>query len=142
MKICKKDEWYDDVVYCYEITDEECEMIGNLTIDDIHEHMKQAIGVMTPCGKSKFIPCIMLGKLEISVQINYQLWSLRDDEGRVKDNSPITADEFDKLVTQKMHNCRCWNLDVRMRYDGKPFINATQMSMQDICWELNCSIIG
>lgn len=135
------DEW-NDVEYCYDVTDEELDLIGKLTIDDIHEHMKKSIGIMTPTGKTKLIPCIMLGKLEISVQINYQLWSLRLDRGRDEDNSPITQEEFDELVTQHIYNWSAYNLDVRIRYDGKPFVLATQMSMQEICWTLGKSIIG
>ena len=80
----------------------------------------------------------MLGKLEISVQINYQLWSMRFDNHMENDNSPITRAEFDELVPHTDY----WNIDVRIRYDGKPFVPATQMSLQNICDFLGMSIIG
>lgn len=134
----KVQDWDEDVEYCYQITDEELQMICNLKSDDIYKHLSESIGIMTPLGKTKFIPCIMLGKLEISVQINYQLWSSRVDNHMNGDNSPITRAEFDKLVP----NTDYWNIDVRIRYDGKPFVPATQMSLQDICDFLGMSIIG
>lgn len=135
----KVSDWVDDdVEYCYQITDEELGMICSLKSDDIYNHLVKSIDVMTPLGATKFIPCIMLGKLEISVQINYQLWSMRDDNNMRDDNSPITRAEFDKLVP----NTDYWNIDVRIRYDGKPFVPATQMSLQNICDFLGMSIIG
>lgn len=123
--------------YCYEITDEELKQICGLEPEDILNHMKKSIGFMTPTGKSRFIPCIMLGKLEISVQINYQLWSMRMDANLSMD-TPITKEEFDELVPNIDH----WNIGVRIRYDGKPFIPATQMSLRCICEFLGDHIIG
>ena len=138
MWIYNKDDYFsDEVEYCYEITERELKMITELKPEDLLQHMKQAIGVMTPLGKTKLIPCVILGKIEISIQINYQLWSLRDDRGR-NDNKPITQEELYRLVP----NTTCRNIDVRIRYDNKPFVPATQMSLNEICNLLEMSIIG
>lgn len=130
--------WSDDVEYCYKITDDELKMICELNADYIYKHLEKSLGVMTPLGCTKLIPCIMIGKLEISVQINYQLWSLRQDLNMLDDNSPITREEFDTLVPSNDYK----NIDVRIRYDNQPFVHATQMSLQEICDLLGMSIIG
>lgn len=137
MMIFNQDDW-DDYYFRYHITDDELRMICELTPTDILAHMKKSIGVITPLGATKLIPCIMLGKLEISVQINYQLWSMRQDLERGDDNSPISIEEFNQLVPNINHR----NIDVRIRYDEAPFLPATQMSLSGICDFIGSSIIG
>jgi hypothetical protein len=134
----KEEDFWDGVIeYCYEITDDELKQICDLKPEDILNHMKKSVGVLTPTGQSKFIPCIMLGNLEISVQISYQLWSMRTD-ANLSMNAPITQEEFDVLVPNIDHR----NIDVRILYAKKTFIPATQMSLREICDFLGESIIG
>lgn len=119
---------YEDVEYVYQATDKEVEFLKTIDVSYMYNHMKESIGKMTPTGMSKLIPPISFGCIEISLQINYQLWSMRVDNHRDHDNSPITEEEFDFLVDVAGEKY----IDVRVRYNGLPLINATQMSL----WQL------
>lgn len=121
--------------FAYQITEKEAEFLRAINVEQMYQHMRQAIGVMTHRGDSKFIPTIDCGGIEISLQINYQLFSLRYDEERFEDNSPITEEEFDKLV----HRDGSSRIDVRVQYEGKQFIKATTLYMWEIEEKLaNC----
>jgi hypothetical protein len=138
MKIFREEDYFGNhEVFCHSISDDELRQICELKPEDILAHMEKSIGKMTPLGPSKFIPAIMLGKLEISVQINYQLWSEREDGGRLME-PPITRQEFDILVPDVHYR----NIDVRVLYDGRPFIKPTQMSLKGLCDCLGEAIIG
>lgn len=119
---------YEDVEYVYQATDKEVEFLKTIDVSYMYNHMKESIGKMTPTGMSKLIPPISFGCIEISLQINYQLWSMRVDNHRDHDNSPITKEEFDFLVDERGEKY----IDVRVRYNGQPLIKATQMSL----WQL------
>ena len=119
---------YEDVEYVYQATDKEVEFLKTIDVPYMYNHMKESIGKMTPTGMSKLIPPISFGCIEISLQINYQLWSMRVDNHRDHDNSPITKEEFDLLVDVAGEK----HIDVRVRYNGLPLIKATQMSL----WQL------
>ena len=119
---------YEDIERVYHATDKEVEFLKSIDVLYMYNHMKQSVGRMTPTGMSKFIPPIVCGGIEISLQINYQLWSIRFDSNRDKDNSPITEEEFDLLVDVAGEKY----IDVRVRYNGLPLIMATQMSL----WQL------
>lgn len=119
---------YEDVEYVYQATDKEVEFLKTIDVSYMYNHMKESIGKMTPTGMSKLIPPISFGCIEISLQISYQLWSMRVDNHRDHDNSPITEEEFDFLVDVAGEKY----IDVRVRYNGLPLINATQMSL----WQL------
>ena len=116
---------YDYVWFEYQASENEVDFIRNLTSEYVYNHMKKQIGIMTPCGDTKLIPQIVCGNVQISVQINYQLWSKRDDENRNGDNSPITQEEFDMLVPKSFDRY----IDVRVQYNGETFIKATQMTI-------------
>lgn len=119
---------YEDIERVYHATDKEVEFLKSIDVLYMYNHMKQAVGRMTPMGMSKFIPPIVCEGIEISLQINYQLWSIRFDSNRDKDNSPITEEEFDLLVDVAGEKY----IDVRVRYNGNLLIKATQMSL----WQL------
>lgn len=123
---------YEQVEFAYQITDKEAEFLRAISVEQMYQHMRQAIGVMTPMKETKFIPTIKCGGIEISLQINYQLWSMRYDNNS-EDNSPITEEEFDKLVDKDGTHA----IDVRVRYEGKQFIKATTMCLCQIEEELN-----
>lgn len=124
---------YEQVEFAYQITEKEAEFLRTINVEQMYQHLKQAIGVMTPMKDSKFIPPIQCGGIEVSLQINYQLWSMRYDNDKAEDNSPITKEEFDKLVDKEGTHY----IDIRVRYEKRQFIKATTMSLCQIEYELN-----
>lgn len=95
-------EWtenYDTYTVCVEQST--LDLCRKITGEDIYNHLRQAIGVMAPCGITKFIPRLKIGKeISISLQISYYLWSKRLDKSETceVENSPITQEEFDQIV--------------------------------------------
>ena len=124
---------YEQVEFAYQITEKEAEFLKAISVEQMYQHMRHAIDVMTPLKESKFIPPIVCDGIEISLQINYQLWSMRYDNGHSKDNSPITKEEFNKLVDKDGGN----TIDIRVRYKGKQFIKATTMCLYQVEERLN-----
>ena len=75
-----KDWDWSDVIGSVEITDEEGVEISELTPQKLYNFIKQeSIGKMTPLGRTRFLPCYQIGRIKISMQISYYLWSKRDD---------------------------------------------------------------
>lgn len=130
------DEWEDEWA-TIDITDEDAEVFFNLNQDDIYEHLKKSVGVVTPVGKTKLVPRYNVGKLSISVQFAYYLWSKRTDEsGRYNDfdESPITQEEFIKIVGSDANDTHI--LDVMVEWDGKRILPPTQMKLHDLVYHL------
>ena len=126
------DEWEDEWA-TIDITDEDAEVFFNLNQDDIYEHLKKSIGVVTPCGKTRFVPRYNVGKLSISVQFAYYLWGKRTDKSGSFcdfDESPITQDEFIKIVGSDANDTHI--LDVMVEWDGKRILQPTQMKLHNL----------
>lgn len=120
----------------YQVTEEEAKFLESISVEFMYNHMKQAVNTMTPLGTSKYIPPILFGGIEISLQINYQLWSLRYNNRRQDDDAPITKEEFDKLLDED----GCSAIDVRVLYKGKPFIKATTMCLAELELQLHNAV--
>lgn len=125
-------DWFDDEWATIDITDEDAEVFFKLSQDDIYEHLKKSIGVVTPYGASKLVPRYNIGKLSISVQFAYYLWSKRADEkdGWSVDDSPITQEEFIEIVGSDANNTHL--LDVMVEWDGTRILPPTQMKLHDL----------
>lgn len=104
------------------------------------------VGLHDSISENKFIPCIEIGKLCVSCQINYQVWSLRMDrlneQGKYDyDNKyfekNVTEEEFSKVLpdNDKM-------IDVKVVYDnsrcflGQMTLNEVASIFSDILYEL------
>ena len=114
------------------ITDEDAEVFFKLSQDDIYEHLKKSIGVVTPYGASKFVPRYNIGKLSISVQFAYYLWCKRADgkDGWSVDESPITQEEFIEVVGSDANDTHL--LDVMVEWDGIRILPETPMKLHDL----------
>ena len=101
IKILQED--CDDNIFRFyvEVSDESIELCKSIEARDIYYYIKKYIGIVTHSGKSKFIPRLQFGDIEASVQVSYQLYSLRFDKqteyGPV-DNSPMTEEEFYEIM--------------------------------------------
>lgn len=133
-------EWEDEWA-TIDITDDEADVFFSLRQDDIFEHLKQSIGKVTPSGKSKLVPRYCIGDLSISVQFAYYLWSKRSDAVNCMsdiDNSPITQDEFVKIVGSDANDTHL--LDVMVEWKGIRIVPATQMKLHELVNHLVCEI--
>lgn len=108
--------------------------IKNISTEYVLKHLKQSIGILTPRGKSKFIPAIKVGNFEISVQISYNLWSHRLLEDRDDDNSPMSRYEFESIMLDSRY-------DVRVKYSDEVILPPTLMSVDVLCDELQRMVI-
>ena len=132
MKLIAYDNWNEDeVIYQSEISDEEFLILYNLTPDKLYHHMEQCIGQMTPQGESKFIPAYTNGKLKISMQISYYLWSKRGATFDNLNNEPINSQEFFEIVGGNPDNTRF--IDVKAWWDGNVILQATQATLSELC---------
>ena len=141
-KITETDWFTDEVVFeeIIEITDEEFDsLMDALNPDLLLAHVAKCVGVMTPTDDTKFIPVYKIGDFKLSMQIAYYLWSNRLEEGRRNDNSPITQDEYDRIMKHGENTI----LDVKMTYKDTVIIKATQMEIffifQEIYRLFNCT---
>lgn len=125
-------------VYPIELDDEiEAEFKG-WTREEIRQFLYDNCVGIRPCvGKDKFIPCIEIGDLSVSCQINYQVWSRRSDkiyERNIYDGEEyhnemcknITAEEFNAVLPDD----DSW-MDVRIAY-GKVRCFLGQMSINEV----------
>ena len=72
----------------------DCQKIMNTTAEDILAHLKEGIG-------TRFLPSLYFGDLELSLQLNYNLWRIRSDKKdsyKDIDNSPMTQAEFNQII--------------------------------------------
>lgn len=122
---------YENVEYTFAITDAEALEIESLTAEALYEHMRQGIGSMAALGESKFLPCYEIGGFRLSCQINYQLWSLRDDRGIACNApemyAPMTEEEFNTVLP---HECK--RIDFAASYNGRRIYEPGQESLMDI----------
>lgn len=98
MRLEARDYWNDNLMYECNISEEEAKMLQSIKPSVLYRYLKQFIGSVTQKGESRFIPQYKVGKLKLSLQISYYLWSIRCDEQRQDDNYPITEEEFIRIV--------------------------------------------
>ena len=134
MRLEARDYWNDDFMYECNISREEARMLQSIKPSALYRYLKQFIGKVTQRGESRFIPQYKVGNLKLSLQISYYLWSIRCDEQRQDDNSPITEEEFIRIVGDSAEDGRV--IDVKAWWDGNEIIEATQMSLETISNEL------
>lgn len=117
----------EDVLYEYEMPLDVEEFIqpDKWTPSAIRKFMHDnCVGKCSSIGDDKFIPCIKIGKLVVSCQINYYVWSLRVDrmaEQGIYDGdlyseelrNPTTEEEFNEVLPDNDSL-----MDVKVTYDG------------------------
>lgn len=138
---------YIDIEKTVAISNKEATSIIKLTPKMLYEHLQKGIGKVTPKGVTKFLPTYKLGKLKISLQYAYYLWSYRDDLGIYENtnsygaglicNNPITKKEFNHIIP----NIDTL-IDVQVMYDKEPVIQATQMSIREVVEKLQNMLEG
>jgi hypothetical protein len=123
-------DWWENEKAIMPISEEESKLFLSLNEKDIYEHLKASIGKVTPSGTTKFVPRYEVGDLSISVQFAYYLWSKRYDVSHSlnnMDNSPITEEEFYKIVGDSGESSKL--LDVKVEYKGVTIYPATQATI-------------
>lgn len=125
---CDDDNQWDTVEK--EIEQSDLDILAKITREDILRHLSQCIGKMTPRGETKFIDCMEIGNVTLSMQLSYQLDCLRDKNCCMRNygtsefvrknderyNEPITEKEFGKLTEND--DCR---MDIFIAIGGYGF---------------------
>lgn len=139
-------DWYDGESYSRviekELSEADLEALKGLTPVNMLDHIKRnAIGKITPIGKTKFVPEIKVAGFGISLQPAYYLWSLRSKRDHERGlniyeqekhmSEPVTEEEFCSVF-----DCDSPGgvfLDVRITLDGKRLAigQATLNSISD-----------
>jgi hypothetical protein len=130
-------DWWENEKAIMPISEEESKLFLSLNEKDIYEHLKASIGKVTPSGTTKFVPRYEVGDLSISVQFAYYLWSKRYDVSHSlnnMDNSPITEEEFYKIVGDSGESSKL--LDVKVEYKGVTIYPATQATITRLVSDL------
>lgn len=95
-------DWYEGEYKDEQISLEEStlEALKGITRKTLLNHLKLAIGRVTPQGENKILPYLKVGEITLSLQLNYQLWALRlNDIGEgVESNDPMTKWEFNTII--------------------------------------------
>lgn len=125
-------DWYDGENYSRviekELSEADLEALKGLTPANMLDHIrKNAIGKITPIGKTKLIPEIKVAGFGISLQPAYYLWSLRSERDHERGlniheqekhmSEPVTEEEFCSVF-----DCDSPGgvfLDVRITLDGE-----------------------
>lgn len=111
-------------VYPIELDDDIEAEFKMWTREEIRQFLHDNCVGIRPCvGNDKFIPCIEIGDLSVSCQINYQVWSRRSDkiyERNIYDGEEY-YNEMRKNITDEEFNAvlpddDSW-MDVRIAYD-------------------------
>ena len=118
------------------------------TADNIRKFMHDnCVGLHDSISNNKFIPCIEVGKLCVSCQINYQVWSLRTDRLHEQGKYVYNNNEYlEKNVTEEEFNAVLPDnekmIDVKVSYDGsrcflgQMTLNQVASVFSDILYEL------
>lgn len=155
MNICIKrhyldedwDDWSKLVVYC------EDEFLDEATIDEIKKFRgddreiktdwlfrflhENSVGIMTEGGEHKFIKCLRLGELDVSMQLSFRLYCLRNNRnpryilGEVGYKT-MTEEEFNALFPDGEKTDTFVDICIWNNVTGKTYQRATQASLRDI----------
>lgn len=94
-----EEEYVESSIYLEEAT---LEALKGITEETIYNHLKSAIGKVTVNNDTKYLPCLEIGEIALSIQLSYQLWSIRQ-EGNSDyfdfPNEPMTEAEFNYLIS-------------------------------------------
>lgn len=161
MNICIKRRYLDDdwnldtdTLELVEFTDNE--YLDEATIDEIKmfrgkvrdEHEiktdwlykflhKNSVGIMTEGGDGKFIKCLRLGELDVSMQLAYRLYCLRSDRDPNceigKDGyEPMTEEEFTSLFPDGENSDTYVDICIWNNVTKKTYQKATQANLREI----------
>ena len=98
---------------------------------------KNSVGIMTEGGEGKFIKCLRLGELDVSMQLAYRLYRLRDDRDPNyeigKDGyEPMTEEEFASLFPEGENSDTSVDICIWNNVTNKTYQNATQANLREI----------
>lgn len=124
--------------YCEDMdfTDEEIQGLKSLTIESLYQHLKNQIGHMNTAGDTRFIPQMEIGRIRISMQLQYYLWCLREDNHTDHDK-PMSEEEFNTIVGDAPFNPL---VDIFIGFDKYILWNAGQAHLSEIVAKLHCIV--
>ena len=98
---------------------------------------KNSVGIMTEGGDGKFIKCLRLGELDVSMQLAYRLYflrSVRDKNYEIgKDGyKPMTEEEFASLFPDGENSGTYVDICIWNNVTKKTYQNATQANLREI----------
>ena len=98
---------------------------------------KNSVGIMTEGGDGKFIKCLRLGELDVSMQLAYRLYclrSVRDQNYEIgKDGyKPMTEEEFASLFPDGENSGTYVDICIWNNVTKKTYQNATQANLREI----------
>lgn len=122
------DDGEEDYVIKHEmpLNAEDMEELLSWTSEKIRQFMHDnCVGLHDSVSDNKYIPCIEIGKLSVSCQINYYVWKLRTDklwrEKHIYDGEEFNR-ELEKNTTEEEFNEVLPDahslIDVKVTYDG------------------------
>ena len=98
---------------------------------------KNSVGIMTEGGDGKFIKCLRLGELDVSMHLVYRLYclrSVRDQNYEIgKDGyKPMTEEEFASLFPDGENSGTYVDICIWNNVTKKTYQNATQANLREI----------
>lgn len=92
------DDWNDNQEYHHTVegTEEDFQRMRNMTPDDLLKYLHdECVGKCNtkPRSEQYFIPKLVFGNMKVSAQVNYYLWSDRDDRDYDFDHTKIITEE-------------------------------------------------
>lgn len=96
--------------------------IEEITKEKLLNHLKNGIGSVTPLESTKFLPRFEIGELELSMQLNYQLWCYRRERlANFHDeisNHPMEEREFAEIMGVTTEECYSSYFDFAAKLKG------------------------
>lgn len=131
------DEVYKEYEYEMPLSVEDMESLISWTPEKIRTFLYENCVGIRPCvGNEKFIPCIEIGKLRASLQVNYYVWSIRSEKlfERGVHYGNKYDEEMEKMTTKEEFNQVIPDnetyIDVKFDYDGvRLFLGQMTLSM-------------
>lgn len=109
----------------------ESDIKSDWLIKFLHDH---AVGKVSDNGSNRFIKCLRLGELEISMQLSYQLFKLRDSThpGYFSSSKLMTEEEFQKIINKEAPSETYIDVCIWNNVNGEEYQRATQMRIWEI----------
>lgn len=115
----------------------ECEIKSDWLIKFLHDN---SVGKVSDSGSNRFIKCLRLGELEISMQLSYQLFKLRDSTHpgyfssclNGGDAKLMTEEEFQKIINKEAPSETYIDVCIWNNVNGEEYQRATQMRIWEI----------
>lgn len=111
---------------------------NEIKTDWLYEFLrKNSVGIMTEGGEERFIKCLRLGELDVSMQLAYRLYCLRSDRDPNyeigKDRyKPMTEEEFASLFPDGDNSDTYVDICIWNNVTKKTYQNATQANLREI----------